>query len=137
MRYDKQSGADTLRGFDSYRIKFNFLYLCRSCARSFDSVDPVGACKFCHAEGPEVLDMKAPGRIFYRYYCPKCEKNRITEKIADKCIKCGSKSIHLYKWGKRGKRETARMRARCMMEKAMGRALTLRESIKGSVRDAE
>ncbi|MBI2580070.1 MAG: hypothetical protein HYW27_04175 [Candidatus Aenigmarchaeota archaeon] len=128
---------ESLKNFDSYRKKFNFLYLCKSCARSFDSVEPTGHCRFCQAEGPEVLDMKAPGRIFFRYYCPRCEKNRLTEKKLDECVKCGNKHIHLYKWGKRGKGESARMRARGLMEKAMSRTFALRDGIRDSVKSGD
>ena len=129
MLYDNIP-ADSLRNLDKFREKFNFLYMCKSCARSFDSMEPVSACKFCSSEGPEILDMKVRGKLMYRYYCPRCEKNRITESLVEKCASCGSRFIHLYKWGKNSRKELFRMRARELAKKARGRAFALRNGIK-------
>ncbi len=126
LLYDNIS-ADSLRNLDKYREKFNFLYMCKSCARSFDSMEPVGSCKFCSSEGPEILDMKVSGKVMYRYYCPKCEKNRVTESLVEKCTGCGSKLIHLYKWGKNSRKELFRMRARGLAGKARGSMFNLKD----------
>ena len=126
MRYDELA-ADSTRSLDSFRKKFNFLYLCRSCARSFDSMEPLPRCKFCYAEGPEILDMKSQ-RTMYRYYCAKCEKNHISESIAETCIKCGSRFIHVYLWKKKSRHEFARTRARKLLNGFKDRTFRRRTS---------
>jgi ribosomal protein L37AE/L43A len=122
------------RELDRFRQKFNFLYLCKACARSFDSMNPVGKCKFCSAEGPEILDMKVPGKTIYRYYCPKCEKNRISESIVEACIKCGSKFVHVYRWGNKSRHELARHRARSLLASAKSTAFSIRSGLRNAVK---
>jgi|SRR3989338_439051 len=110
-----------MRDFDTFRKKFNFLYLCKSCVRSFDSMEPLSRCKFCSAEGPEILEMKS-SRTMYRYYCTKCEKNHISQSVVGECAKCKSKFIHAYLWKKNSQMEFARMRARKILNRVKNSA---------------
>ncbi|MDI6720951.1 MAG: hypothetical protein QMD85_01070 [Candidatus Aenigmarchaeota archaeon] len=136
LAYDKLP-LSSMKEFDSFRERFNFLYLCRSCARSFDSTEPRSDCKFCSSEGLEVLDMKVRGKVMYRYFCPSCEKNRLTKEHVGSCAGCGSRFIHLYKWDRKGRKEMTRMRARDLLEKTKKKAFSLRSGLKDAVKREE
>ncbi|HLD83518.1 MAG TPA: hypothetical protein VI979_01535 [archaeon] len=95
-------GVGDLDDFDAFREKrFNFLYLCEKCARSFDSVLAMDSCKFCSSPLKQLsAKQKHPliGEGYFRYYCSKCEKNFLSPVKHDECQICGFRIIHFYKW---------------------------------------
>ena len=95
-------GVGGLDDFDAFREKkFNFLYLCKSCARSFDSISVMQTCKYCNSPVEELeAKQKHPllTESYYRYYCPRCEKNYKHSGKRVECQICGSRVISFYKW---------------------------------------
>ena len=88
---------------------YNFLYLCRSCARSFDSKQAVEVCKFCDNSVIELRSLRRMQsgwrqgfrkKVMYRYYCPTCEKNFMTTEHMAFCNRCRTDYLHVYTWDK-------------------------------------
>ncbi len=104
--------------FETFRRKhFTYLYVCKECARAFDSQKETEKCKFCNG-GVVLLSSRKDTNL--RYYCPKCEKNYVSEEKLEKCRFCGNNNIHLYEW-RRLWRDVFRTKRK-----------TLREAIKNS-----
>ncbi len=121
----------TMDDFHHYREeKFNHLYFCRNCARSFDTVAEVANCKFCDSEELQIIASKkspAAQKAHYRYFCPVCEKTFVAahHKIKN-CEFCGSRHIHLYKW-ERNRRDEFRTRLWRFFDRIMKRAQGIEE----------
>src|SRR3989338_7185078 len=76
---------------------FDYLYLCRTCVRSFDSKTELDKCKFC---GNAIIELKSVRRgragwkagfkntKIFRYFCPICEKNFISKEKFSVCNGC-------------------------------------------------
>ncbi len=103
----------TLDAFDKFRDdRYSFLYLCKNCARTFDSKIYVDACKFCGHNVVELRSIKKKKTFplnrenrLYRYYCPLCEKNFITSEKLTVCSTCRIDYMHVYTWDSLRKRD--------------------------------
>ncbi|MBI2578634.1 MAG: hypothetical protein HYW26_02905 [Candidatus Aenigmarchaeota archaeon] len=105
MRVD-QYPAGSLNDLDEFRgQKFSRLYLCRNCARSFDTVSKITQCKFCDSEDVQVISSKKSTSAKYRYYCPVCERNFMTNSKVRSCEFCGNKHIHMNEWESAAQRD--------------------------------
>ena len=95
-------GSGDIDDFHAFRErKYNFLYLCGKCARSFDSVLSMSECKFCSSPVTELSARQNHpliGEAYFRYYCPKCEKNFLSRVKHDECQMCGFRMINFYRW---------------------------------------
>ena len=100
-------------GFNEFReSRYNFLYVCRSCGRWFDSKKAMCNCKFCNGSiielGSKKTEKKFAGMVkkpMYRYYCPTCEKNLITTENLPMCNMCRTDYLHVYTWDTLRKRD--------------------------------
>ena len=96
------SGIGDIDDFHAFREKkYNFLYLCNTCARSFDSILSMSECKFCSSPVKELSARQNHpliGESYFRYYCSKCEKNFLSPVKHDECQICGFRIVHFYKW---------------------------------------
>ena len=108
-------GIEGLHHFMAFRDnRYNFLYICKNCTRSFDSNESTDKCRFCGHQVTEIRSIKR-GRgnwkqgfnkkVLYRYFCPTCEKNfTTTEKLAI-CSECRTDYLHVYTWDMLRKRD--------------------------------
>ncbi len=107
--------VSSLDNFHKFREStYNFLYLCKACARTFDSEKSMETCKFC---GNPVTELRSVKRnrealkdgfrknIRYRYYCPTCEKNFVTTEKLALCNTCRTDYLHVYTWDLLRKRD--------------------------------
>jgi DNA-directed RNA polymerase subunit RPC12/RpoP len=100
----------TLDAFEKFRNEtYNYTYLCRACARSFDSKTEAKVCKFC--QGTIVLlrsvDHTSKG-VFrnkpkYRYVCSTCDAEFESVEPISNCHYCRTKWLHVHRWEDLGK----------------------------------
>jgi Zn finger protein HypA/HybF involved in hydrogenase expression len=94
--------------FENFRnSKYRFLYLCRNCARSFDSDEALNKCKFC---GQQVMELRTAKkereswksgfkkRTMYKYFCPTCERSFVTNEKMAVCNRCRTDYLHVHTW---------------------------------------
>lgn len=58
-------------------------------------------CKFCSSPLKQLSAKQKHPLInggYFRYYCPKCEKNFLSPVKHDECQICGFRIIHFHKW---------------------------------------
>jgi len=96
------AGQGDVDDFHEFREKkFNFLYLCKKCARSFDAINAMEQCKYCSSPVTELAAKKRHPLLtasYYRYYCPKCERTFRSAVKHEECQVCGLRTISVYKW---------------------------------------
>lgn len=123
-----------MKAFDTFRDeRFNFLYLCKNCERSFDSIEQREDCKFC---GHKVIELKSTKRTtgslkqgltkkaVYRYFCPTCERNFIsTDKLAV-CNECRTDYLHVYTWDMLRRRDKLQIKLNKAVKDVFGRVET-------------
>jgi len=90
--------AGTLDDLDRFRNeRFNYLYVCKNCARSFGTVSEVMQCKYCDSDNVQIISSKKGTKTAtHRYYCPACKKDFVARSKIKNCGYCGSRHIHLY-----------------------------------------
>jgi DNA-directed RNA polymerase subunit RPC12/RpoP len=91
--FDKQDPGFLM---DEYRWKhsagFQYLYLCKKCARSFETKKETQACKFCSSPVKELLDETTNSILKknkYYYSCKSCGKKEIIHVKKKTCV-CGA-----------------------------------------------
>jgi len=84
---------------------YNFLYLCKTCNRSFDSVDKANSCKFCGSGVVELRSTIKGKTTRYMYHCPVCDKNFTTTEKLTVCNICRTDYLHVYTWDMLRRRE--------------------------------
>ncbi|MCX6815569.1 MAG: hypothetical protein NT120_01835 [Candidatus Aenigmarchaeota archaeon] len=98
--------SGSLDDFHRFREgRFNFLYLCKTCNRSFDSLEKEDNCKFC---GSDIVELRKTNRgrpTTYRHYCPTCERTFTTTEKLTVCNECRTDYLHVYNWNMLGTRE--------------------------------
>ena len=108
--YDRLPSG-TLDDFDEFRNKaYPYTYLCKSCTRSFDSVEERKSCKFCQGHivllrrtemvPKGLLKRKSPK---YFYVCSTCGNEFATDEPVNNCHFCRTKWLHVYSWDDLGK----------------------------------
>lgn len=106
----EQYPAGSLDELDEFRKqKYNYLYFCSNCSRSFDTVAEVTACKFCGMGDVDRIGTKDEPTM-YNYYCTVCEKNFTTREKVKRCEFCGNKYIHIKELHTDQKRDEFRTR---------------------------
>ncbi len=80
--------------------KYNYLYLCNACTRSFETVRPTKKCIYCGTYGKlkELVSKKVKKfpRKGYLYHCEKCDRTFETNEETDVCQFCGAVNIDYY-----------------------------------------
>lgn len=121
----------TLDDLDTFRNeRFNYLYICKNCTRSFDTVSEVMQCKYCNSTDIQVISSKkqAKSAVSYKYHCPACMKDFVARSKIKNCGYCGSQHIHVYQQESIPQRDELRSRLWQMFSKILKTEKTDQES---------
>ncbi|MBI3190519.1 hypothetical protein HYZ41_02335 [archaeon] len=122
--------SSIMENFHEFReSRYNFLYMCRSCSRSFDSRIALDNCKFCNGSIIELRSVKRGKRNvrslvkkpIYRYYCPTCEKNFMTTESIPMCNVCRTDYLHVYTWDTLRRRDKIYIKLNKSLKNVFGR----------------